>query len=404
MKSKFRLIAVTLSLLASFVGGYLLGFSQPFVYALQDKIYRSLDLFTKAIYLVETEYIDEVDGNKLIYGAIQGMMDTLDPYSVFLTPDVYQELETDTTGRFGGIGIEITLKNNIVTVVTPLAGSPAAKAGIRPGDLILKINQYSTKGMNLIEASKKLRDSKNKKVELTIWRKGLKNSLIFSLKREMIQLKSVESQKLPSGAIYLRLRSFQEGSSLELEKKLLEYKSSPDTPLILDLRNNPGGLLNEAVGISNLFLESGIIVSTRGRDGKQKEVQKATEDGVYFINPLVILINEGSASASEILAAALQENNRAKLIGQNTFGKGSVQTVIDLGDKTGLKLTIAKYYTPTGKSIHGKGIQPDLEVLYESNDYENLGNPDKDQQLQAADYYLRTGKLRQAPKSRKSSN
>ncbi len=394
LKSKFSRIAIIASLFFSFMGGYLLGVTQPVLHALQDKIYRSLDLFTKAIYLVETEYIEEIDGDKLIYGAVQGMMDTLDPYSIFLTPDVYQELKSDTTGRFGGIGIEITLKDGIVTVVSPLEGSPAAKAGIRPGDRILKINEHSTKGMNLVEASRKLRENKNRRIKLTIWREGLKKPLVISLRRETIQLKSVESKTLTSGAIYIRLTNFQEGSTLELEKKLLEYKSLPKTPIILDLRNNPGGLLSEAVGMANLFLESGVIVSTRGRSGTPKEVQRATEDGVYFTYPLVILINEGSASASEILAAALQENHRAKVIGQTSFGKGSVQTVIDLGEKTGLKLTIAKYYTPKGKSIHGKGIKPDLEVLYEPEHYSHLGVPKKDHQLQAAELYLKTGILK----------
>ncbi len=375
-----------------------LSFAVPlrFAQALPEKIYKSLDLFTKVMVLVEKDYVEEVDGENLVYGAIKGMLGTLDPYSVFLTPDVYKELKVETVGRFGGVGLEITLKDGVLTVVTPMEDTPAARAGIQPGDRIVKINGTTTKGMNLADAVRRMRGLKKSKVVLTLWREGRKKPFDVSMERETIKVKSVKWELLPDRIGILRITSFQEHTSNEIQEALKEMeKSGPLRGLVLDLRNNPGGLLEEAVFVSDMFLPSGEIVSTRGRSGTL-EVRKATGTGAYTRVPMVILLNEGSASASEIVAAALRDNDRAKIVGQTSFGKGSVQTVIDLGEGTGLKLTVAKYYTPAGISITGKGIAPDFAVeLPEDVQPFTFGKEQNDPQRQAALLYLTTGKVPQ---------
>lgn len=375
--------------------GFFLGALIPQVRALPEKIYKSLDLFSKVLYIVEKEYVDEVDGEELVYGAIKGMLGTLDPYSVFLTPDVYKELKVDTVGRFGGVGLEITLQDGVLTVVSPIEDTPAAKAGIQPGDRILKINGKSTKGMNLADAVRRMRGSSKSKVMLTLYREGVKKPFDVKLKREVIQVKSVKADMLDGNIAYLRLTNFQERTTDELKEKLKELEKKAGGPfqgIILDVRNNPGGLLEEAVTVSDLFLDEGLIVTTKGRVGVTDE-RRASAGGDYLKEKMVILINRGSASASEIVAGALRDNKRAKTLGTKTFGKGSVQTVIDLGEGTGLKLTIAKYYTPSGESITGTGITPDFEVAF-PEDYKGnfFQNPEEDVQRKAAVEYLKTGK------------
>jgi len=367
--------------------------------ALEEEVYKSLDLFTKVMYIVEKDYVEEVEGKKLVYGAIKGMLGTLDPYSVFLTPDVYKELKVDTVGRFGGVGLEITLKNGVLTVVTPLEDTPAARAGILPGDRIIKINGKLTKGMNLVDAVRRMRGSKKSKVKLTLWREGVAKPIDVSLTREVIKIKSVKSELLPSGVAYLRLTNFQENSSEELQKAIKKFqkRSGGLKGIILDVRNNPGGLLDEALVISDFFLKSGTIVSTRGRGGDQEVKVAKDEEGDLNV-PVVVLINEGSASASEIVAGAIQDNKRGKIIGTKSFGKASVQTVIDLGEKTGLKLTIANYFTPSGKSISGKGITPDFIVGFPKElGTPFLANVKEDPQKIAAETYLLTGKIPPPP-------
>lgn len=368
-----------------------------FSQALPEKIYESLDLFTKAMVIVEKDYVEQVNGEDLVYGAIKGMMGTLDPYSVFLTPDIYKELKVDTVGRFGGVGLEITLQNGILTVVSPIEDTPAEKAGIQTGDKIIKIDGKFTKGMNLADAVRRMRGIRKSKVTLTIFRPGVKKPFDVSLERDVIKVKSVKSEILPGDLAYLRLTNFQEQTGEELktalEKLKGETKGGKFKGIILDLRNNPGGLLEEAVIISDLFIDKGTIVSTKGRAGFS-DIRKATEGGGYLKEPMVILLNQGSASASEIVAGALRDNKRAKIIGMKSFGKGSVQTVIDLGEGTGLKLTIAKYYTPSGTSISGKGIQPDFEVKNpRGKKGEIKRDPEEDDQRKAAIAYLTTGKV-----------
>jgi carboxyl-terminal processing protease len=387
---------ISLFVLPTLILGIFLGALIPSVRAIPEKIYKSLDLFSKVIYIVEKEYVDPVDGESLVYGAIKGMLGTLDPYSVFLTPDVYKELKVDTVGRFGGVGLEISLQDGILTVVTPMEDTPAAKAGIQPGDRILKINGKSTKGMNLADAVQRMRGSRKSKVVLTLYREGKKKTFDVNLEREVIQIKSVKGELVPDKIAYLRLTSFQERTTDELKEKMKDLQNQAGgsfNGIILDMRNNPGGLLEEAVTVSDLFIDHGLIVTTKGRVGVTDE-RRAGPGADYLKEKMVILINRGSASASEIVAGALKDNDRAKAMGTTSYGKGSVQTVIDLGEGTGLKLTIAKYYTPSGTSISGTGIVPDFEVRLPQNFEGNLfQEPEKDTQRRAAIEYLKTGKV-----------
>ncbi|MDL1872083.1 S41 family peptidase [Deltaproteobacteria bacterium PRO3] len=383
-----------------FALGLLFGALLPSARALPEKIYKALDLFSKVLYIVEKDYVETVDGQNLVYGAIKGMLGTLDPYTVFLTPDVYKELKVDTLGRFGGVGIEITLQNGVLTIVTPIEDTPAARAGIRAGDKIVKINGTLTKGMNLADAVRRMRGGKNSKLTLTLYREGVAKPFDVTLVREEIKIKSVKSEMLDKGVGFVRVASFQENTYEELKRALEQLSQQGMKSLILDLRNNPGGLLEQAIDMSDLFLKSGTIVSTRGRKGPI-EVRSAKGDAVYPDLPFVVLINKGSASASEIVAGALQDNKRAKLLGTQSFGKGSVQTVIDLGEDTGVKLTVARYYTPSGKSIDGVGVTPDFIVEGEVPTPIELQEKKKvDVQRKAALDYLLTGK---APASKPES-
>ncbi len=326
----------------------------------EEKELNSLRIFTKAFALIEDNYVEKVDPQKLIYGAIKGMLKALDPHSSFLTPDLYREMEVETKGSFGGIGIEITIKDGVLTIVSPIEGTPGYKAGLKPGDKIIKINGVSTRGITLTEAVKKLRGPKGTKVTITIYREGVEKPFDVTIVRDIIEIKSVKA-KLLKDIGYIRIRQFQETTDKELEDVLKKWQGKIKA-LILDLRNNPGGLLDQAVKVSDLFLDKGIIVSIKGRKEKTGHVFKATKEVYLKGVPMVVLVNAGSASASEIVASALQDHKRAILVGTRTFGKGSVQTIFPMDDGSAIRLTTAKYYSPSGKEIQGKGVNPDVVV------------------------------------------
>jgi carboxyl-terminal processing protease len=332
-----------------------------------EKTYETLKLFTEVLEELEKNYVDEVDADELIHNAIKGMVGNLDPHSGFMPPEAFDDLQDDTKGEFSGIGIVITTKEGILTVVSPIEGTPAYKAGIQAGDIIVKIDGVSTKGMPLWEAVGKMRGPRYKKVLITVFREGEAAPLEFSLKRDLIPMTSVRSAVLKPGYGYLRVTNFRMNTTEDMEKHLrkLETAEGGLKGLVIDLRDNPGGLLDQAIKVSDLFLDQGSIVSIKGRLEKNTQVFKAYPDGDTRDYPIVVLINGGSASASEIVAGALQDQSRALILGTPSFGKGSVQTVRPLKDGFGIKYTIARYYTPNGRSIQAKGIQPDIEVAFE---------------------------------------
>jgi len=328
----------------------------------QDANYKTLELFQKVLHFVETNYVDPVEKNKLVRGAIKGIMDTLDPHSNFLPPDVFRDMKVDTSGKFGGVGIEVGMVDNVLTVVAPIEDTPAWKAGIRPNDRIVKIDGESTKGLSISDAVSKMRGKKGSKIQLSIYRDGFTEMKDMSLTRDLIKIRSVRYELLEPEVGYIRLSTFNENASDDIEKAIRKLEDKqPIKGLVLDLRTNPGGLLDEAVDVTSMFVDEGVVVSTMGRHKDQKEVRniktsiKARKDFA-----MAVLVNSSSASASEIVAGALQDHKRAIILGQPTFGKGSVQTVIDLGNDMGLKLTIARYYTPSGRSIQEKGVMPDI--------------------------------------------
>ena len=329
-----------------------------------EKTFPRIKLFSEALSEIQKKYVEEKDSKELIYGAIRGMMNTLDPHSAFLSPEEFKELEIETTGIFSGIGIEITIKDGLLTVVSPIEGTPADKAGLLPGDRILQIDEKSTKNMTMNEAVRLIRGTKGTKVNLTIIHEGAKEPVKYSIVREVIPIKSVKSKMLEEGYGYVRISTFQEKTDDDLRVALKKLESAKGglKGLVLDLRNDPGGLLNEAVKVADEFLDSGLIVYTQGRIKEQNLKFYAHPNKAPRTYPLVVLVNEGSASASEIVAGALQDQKRAVILGTQTFGKGSVQTIISLEDNSGLKLTTARYFTPNGRSIQAKGITPDIII------------------------------------------
>ncbi|WDP91307.1 MAG: S41 family peptidase [Desulfobacter sp.] len=334
------------------------------VRAAGDTTYKSLKLFADVLEEIEKNYVDEVDAEELIHNAIRGMVGNLDPHSSFMPPEAFGDLQDDTKGKFSGIGIVITMKDGILTVVSPIEGTPAYKAGIVAGDIIIKIDEESTKDMALWEAVSKMRGPRHKEVLITVIRDGEAAPLEFKLKRDLIPMTSVRSAMLAPGYGYLRITNFRMNTLEDVEKHLgtLEKEAPGLKGLIIDLRDNPGGLLDQAIKISDLFLEKGLIVSIKGRLKKNTQEFKAYPNETERNYPIVILINGGSASASEIVAGALQDHSRALILGTPSFGKGSVQTVRPLKDGFGIKYTIARYYTPSGRSIQAKGILPDIEA------------------------------------------
>src|SRR5499425_467407 len=330
----------------------------------QSATYEQLRLFTEVLNIVQNQYVDEVPPKDLIYNAIKGTLRGLDPHSSFLDPDSYKEMQVETSGSFGGLGIEITLKDDVLTVVAPIEGTPAYRAGILSGDRIIKIEGLSTKDMQLTDAVKRMRGKPGSKVTISIIREGWTEPKDFTIIREQIRVQSVKNAELEPGIEYIRLRQFQEQTGNDIESALEKYsKGKKIQGLVLDLRNNPGGLLTSSVEVAEKFLDPGkLIVYTEGRVRNQNMRFQASGKHTYADFPIVVLVNQGSASASEIVAGALQDWGRAVVLGTQSFGKGSVQTIIPLSDGSGLRLTTAKYYTPKGRSIHGKGITPDIIV------------------------------------------
>ncbi len=331
-----------------------------------ENTYQSLKLFSEVLEEIEANYVDPVDSEKLIQNAIKGMVSSLDPHSTFMPPEAFDELQDDTKGEFGGIGIVITLKDGILVVISPIEGTPAYKAGMMAGDVIVKIDGVSTRDMALWESVKMMRGPRGDTVTLTVVRDGVADPLEFVLKRDIIPMESVRSTTLKPGYGYVWITNFRANTAEDVQKALEELESggAPLKGLVVDLRNNPGGLLNQANDVSDLFLDQGIIVSIKGRLEQHTEVFEAHPNLKPRNYPMVVLINGGSASASEIVAGALQDHRRALILGTTSFGKGSVQTVKPLKDGFGLKYTIARYYTPSGRSIQAEGIKPDIEVPF----------------------------------------
>ena len=343
-----------------------------------EETYKGLKIFSDVIDLVEKNYVDPVDTKELIQKAIQGMVSSLDPHSQLLPPEAFEELQIDTKGKFGGIGIVITMQKGVLTVISPIEGTPAYKAGVKAGDIIVKVDGDSTKDMMLWEAVKKMRGPKGEAVIITVVRKDASKPIDFKLVRDIIPIESVRHLGLKPGYGYVRITNFQDNTTDDLKKSLSELESGdvPMKGLVVDLRDNPGGLLNQAVQISDVFLEEGTIVSIKGRLKRHTKAFKAKKDRVRRNYPIVVLINGGSASASEIVAGALQDHKRALILGTPSFGKGSVQTVETLRDGYGLKFTIARYYTPSGNSIQAEGIKPDIEVRHRYLDADDAEGED----------------------------
>lgn len=324
--------------------------------------YEELKTFSEVLTQIQKHYVEEAKTKDLVQGAIRGMLATLDPHSAYMTPEMYKEIQVETKGEFGGVGIQIGIKENRLTVIAPIEGTPAQRAGIKAGDFIIKVNDESTKDMTLMDAVQRMRGPKGTKVSLTVQRDGAAEPLSFTLVRDVIKIESVKSKVLENNIGYVRLSQFQESTGKDLSRVLKQFREQKVQSTILDLRNNPGGLLTSAVEVSEQFIGPGkLIVYIKGRDGRKDEyvsrLKEQPED-----HPMIVLVNEGSASASEIVAGALQDWGRAVVVGNTTFGKGSVQTILPLADGSGLRLTTAKYYTPKGRSIQSTGITPDIVV------------------------------------------
>jgi carboxyl-terminal processing protease len=333
--------------------------------ALPDDTYRELQTFANVLAIVQKNYVEPVSTKELINGAITGMLSSLDPHSAYLTPDLYRDLEVETRGSFGGLGIEITIKNDVLTVVSPIEGTPAYKAGIKAGDEIIKINDDFTKGMTLTDAVKMMRGPKGSAIHLTLHREGIPDLFTVSVTRDVIKIQSVKAKQLKDGYEYIRITTFQDGTSEDVTKAIQQYTREDHghiKGLVLDLRDNPGGLLNQAVSVSDSFLDGGLVVYTQGRLDSQQQKYFSHKKSGFDDFPMVVLVNGGSASASEIVAGALQDQRRAIIEGTQTFGKGSVQTILPLDDDSALRLTTARYFTPNGRSIQAVGITPDVVV------------------------------------------
>jgi len=330
----------------------------------KDDLYRQVELFSDTLAIIQTEYVDDVQPRNLIYGALKGMLSSLDPHSQFLDPDAYNELKVDTEGKFGGLGIEITVKDGLLTIVTPIEDTPAWKAGLKTNDRIVKINNELTRDMTITDAVKKLRGKAGEAVNITILRESEKKILEFKIVRDIIKINNIKEAKILEDSIgYIRLIEFRENTSKDMDMALENLKKQGMNALIVDLRNNPGGLLDSAVKVTGKFIDKDkLIVYTKGRRPNQNMEFISLGSHPIVDVPMVVLINEGSASGSEIMAGALQDHKRAIILGTKSFGKGSVQTVIPLSDGSALRLTTSRYFTPSGKQIHGKGIMPDIIV------------------------------------------
>ncbi|XGC80720.1 S41 family peptidase [Bdellovibrio bacteriovorus] len=335
------------------------------VRAFAQERYADLQNFSKVLNLIQQYYVEEVNTKKLVYGAIKGMLRELDPHTNFMPPDIFKDFETETSGEFGGLGIEISIQNGVLTIISPIEDAPAWEAGIKAGDKVIAVDGNSTKGVSLVEASQLMRGKRGSKVILRVVREGEDKPRDITVVRGSVKIKSVKYTDIGDGFAYVKITSFIENTAKDLQKAIEKHQKEHDgkiAGLLIDMRRNPGGLLDQAIKVSDMFLKDGTIVSTIGRNQNDKEVAVATKRGQYTNFPIVILVNEYTASASEIVSGALQDNKRALIVGQRTFGKGSVQSVIKLGDGSGLKLTVARYYTPSGVSIQAEGIHPDIEI------------------------------------------
>jgi len=329
--------------------------------------YESIKIFTEALSIVKKNYVEETKTKDLVYGAIKGMINSLDPHSGFMNPEAYKEMQVDTKGEFGGLGIQIGIKDNVLTVIAPIEDTPAYNAGIKAGDRIVKINDEITRDMGLLDAVNKMRGPKGTSVKITLMREGWKEPKEFTIIREIIKIKSVKYKKLEEGIGYIKLTQFQEQTASDLSKALSQLSAENINSLVLDLRNDPGGLLNSAVDVTSQFLPPGkMVVYIKDRAGEKNEYRTGGNFTYYDKPSMVVLVNQGSASASEIVAGALKDWRRAVILGVQTFGKGSVQSVIPLSDGSGLRLTTARYYTPSGTSIQSTGITPDIIVKIEA--------------------------------------
>ncbi len=380
---KFLIVLVFFSLLL------LVGVSPP----PEDSLYSQFRLFAKVIAIIQQDYVEEVKVKDLIVGALKGMLSNLDPYSQFMTPREYKEMKIETEGKFGGVGMVITSREGVITVVSPIEDTPAFRAGIKPGDRIIEIDGESTKGWTTWKAAQKLRGKPGTEVTIKVWREGESELLTITLRREIIEIKSVKGpEKIKEGIFYIRITAFREGTTQELKEALSKAKKEGMKYLILDLRNNPGGLLDEAVKVADLFLpQEKLVVYTQGR---RKEVEKnyysANPPFLKLDNPIIVLVNRGSASASEIVSGALQAWKKGILVGEKTFGKGSVQSILPVNKEYHLRLTTAHYYTPGGKNIEGKGLEPDVKISLTEKEEKSMeeawmkGELDKDVYIRKA--------------------
>ena len=344
-------------------------FSKICLAANEQNIYDKIDLFGEVLDKINKEYVEEVNQSDAMDAAINGVLQSLDPYSAYMSPKHFQEMETETKGEFGGLGIEVSMEYGVVKVISPMDGSPAEKEGVKAGDYIVKINGIQVQGKTLTEAVELMRGPVGTDIEITVRRRGIKKALIFQITRQIIEVKSVKSKVIKNSIGYLRLTSFNDNSSKQIKEKINQFKKKKIKKYVFDLRNNPGGLLSQAVKITDFFLENGEIISTKSKKSSENRKYFAKKGDIINGETLVVLINYGPASAAEIVAGALQDHKRAVLVGENTYGKGSVQSIIPLKNDGAIRLTISKYYLPSGKSISGTGITPDIEVVEDSENF-----------------------------------
>ena len=353
------------------------------IFSENSDIYKKIDLFGEVLEKINDEYVDEVDQPKSMDAAINGLLQSLDPYSAYMSPESFKGMQTETSGKFGGLGIEVGMESGVVKVISPIDNTPASKAGLKAGDYIVKIDGVQVQGKSLMDAVDLMRGLVGSSIEITVRRRGIKKALIFNITREIIQVQSVKSELIDNNIGYIRLTSFNENSSNQIKEKIKKLNTNKNLKgYILDLRNNPGGLLSQAIRISDFFLENGEIVSTKSRKILENRKWFAKKGDITNGKTLIVLINYGSASASEIVAGALKDHKRAIILGENSYGKGSVQSIIPLKNKGAIRLTIAKYYLPSGKSISEVGVTPDIEILEGSEDFKF--NTETDNQLNFA--------------------
>ena len=355
----------------------------PTVYSSENDIYKKIDLFGEVLEKINKEYVDDVNQSESMDSAINGLLQSLDPYSAYMSPQIFNEMQTETSGEFGGLGIEVSMESGVVKVISPIDDTPASRAGIKAGDYIVKIDNTQVQGKSLSEAVELMRGPVGTSIKLTIRRRGEKKALNFIIVREIIEIQSVKADVLEKNVGYIRLTSFNENSGEQIKEKIKELENKKKVKAyILDLRNNPGGLLSQAIRITDYFLDNGEIVSTKSRKASENKKWFAKEGDLTKGKTLIVMINYGSASASEIVAGALKDHKRAILIGENSFGKGSVQSIIPLKNNGAIRLTVAKYYLPSGKSISEVGVSPDIEIDEESDDFQI--KTDTDNQLNYA--------------------